>query len=298
MYHPLTLDLELLRTLRTVARVGSFTAAAMRVHRTQSAVSMQIKRLEELVGIQLLRRNNQGIQLTAAGETLLAYASRMLNANDEAVATLTGATVAGSVRLGMPADYAITFLSSVLPFFAETFPQVQVEVRTDLSPELICQLQGGELDLVLVTRGDAGIPDGERVWRDPLRWVCARGESIPEKDPLPLAVFPQGCSYRIAMLAALEDAGRSYRIAYTSTSLPGIQAAVMTGFALSVVSRDSVLPGMRVLEPADGFPPLPDAEIMLHTAPGSTTEPVRQVADYILGHLRNQAMKAAPVAVS
>lgn len=298
MYHPLTLDLELLRTLRTVARVGSFTAAAARVHRTQSAVSMQIKRLEELVGLQLLHRNNQGIQLTAAGETLLAYASRMLNANDEAVAALTRATVAGSVRLGMPADYALTFLSSVLPFFAETFPQVQIEVHTDLSPELMRRLHAGELDLMLVPRAEAVIPGGELVWREPLCWVCARGEPIPETNPLPLAVFPQGCSYRIAMLAALEEAGRSYRIAYTSTSLPGIQAAVMTGFAISIVSRDSVLPGMRVLEPVDGFPSLPDAEIMLHTTPGNSTEPVRQVAAYILGHLRNQAMKASLVAAS
>lgn len=285
---PLTLDLELLRTLRAVARTGSFTAAATQLHRTQSAVSMQIKRLEELTGKRLLLRNNQGLQFTRDGERLLDHAARMLKLNDEAVQSLGGSALTGSVRLGTPADYATTLLSGVLPFFAETFPGLEIEVRYDLSPGLLRALDAGELDLALVTRGDTEDTGGEQVWREDLVWVTARHELVHEANPLPLAVFPEGCFYRLAAIEALKRIGRDHRIAYTSPSLAGIHVAVEAGFAVSVVGRNAVTGDMRVLGRDEGFPALPGTEIMLHCAEVGANTPASRIAEYILTHLRRQ----------
>lgn len=283
---PFSLDLELLRTLRTVARVGSFTVAAQHLHRTQSAVSMQIKRLEELTGQTLLRRNNHGVQLTGDGETLLAFATRMLQINDEAVAALTDSKLRGTVRLGTPADYAETLLRGVLPFFAETFPGLQVEVQCEMSFALLDTLHAGKLDLALATFADTGDMGGEPLWRERLCWVTGRSECVHEQTPLPLAAYPTGCSYREAALAALERMGRPWRIAYTSPSLAGISAAVAAGFAVAVTGERTVTADMRILGESDGFPPLPSAHIMLHRAPGALHEPARRLAQFILQQLR------------
>lgn len=278
------LELELLRTFQAVAGVGSFTIAAARLNKTQSAVSMQIKRLEMLTGKPLLRRNNQGVELTPAGETLLSYAARLLQVHDEAVAELTEPVVQGVVRLGAPADYAATFLADVLPFFAQTFPQVEIEVRCDLSVNLMDALAAGQLDVALATR-HARMPVGERLRREALVWVAARNGRVHEQDPLPLALFPKGCSYRELALNALAEHGRNTRIAYTSPSVTGLQVAVTSGFAVAVLIQSAVLPGMQILGPEQGLPVLPQVEIALYRA-DDASPPAACLADYIVRNVR------------
>lgn len=274
------LDLDLLRAFVAVVDQGGFTAAAERLGRTQTAVSMRIKRLEALTGRRLLRRNNRGVALTADGEALAVHARRMLGLNAAAVAALAASPPEGEVRLGTPADYAAAFLADVLPAFARAFPRVRVEVRCDLSAVLLDDLDRGRLDLALVTRrpGDAR---GTAAHREPLVWAGARGGIAHEREPLPLAVFPPLCPFREVALAALATAGREARLAYVSPSVAGLQVAVASGFAVAALARSTVLPGMRVLAAEEGFPDLPDVEIALHRRPEARAEPVSRLAAFV-----------------
>lgn len=279
------LDLELLRTLRTVAQVGSFTVAAKRLHRTQSAVSMQIKRLEELTGQTLLRRNNHSVQITSEGEILLGFAARMLQINDEALEELSDTSLRGTVRLGTPAEYAETLLSGVLPFFAEVYPGLQVELDCDMSIALLEALDARKLDLALTTFADTQDRAGESLWRENLCWVTSRSELVHEKRPLPLALYPRGGSYRKAATVALNRVGYPWRVVYTSPSLSGISAAVTSGFAMAAMGESAVTAGMRVLGEEDDFPPLPSAQVRLHRAPGRLSEPAQRLAQFIVQQL-------------
>jgi len=282
------LDIDLLRAFVAVAETGSFTRAAGHLGRVQSAVSMQVKRLEEVAGQRLFDRSRRKVALSPDGEVLLGYARRMLALNQAALSDLGQAAVAGRVRLGT-ADTAAYFLPGILARFAQALPRVQLEVRCDRSWHLLDALDAGELDLALVTQqGDRR--GGQALRREPLVWASARGQAAHETDPLPLAVFAPGCAYRAAAMDALDLAGRDWRVAYSSTSVAGVQAAAMTGFAVGVLPQSTLLKGMRVLGEADGLPPLPDYAITLHAAPGHAAPgnqpaPVARLAEDIAAQL-------------
>lgn len=263
---PPTLDPDLLRSFVAIAETGSFTAAATRVHRTQSAVSMQIKRLEEVLGRALFEREGRAVSLTPHGEILLDHARRILRAHLEAVAAFDAQAVQGHVTVGSPDDYASTFLPRILARFAQTHPMVHVEVAVDSSEALVERLAGGRVDLALVTEGH-GEPAGAVVHREPLVWVTSARHRAHEQEPLPLAVFHQGCCFRRHGIERMAATGRAVRIAYSSLSIAGIYAALDAGLAVSPLLRSNVRPGLRMLSEAEGFPRLPEIGITLQRSP-------------------------------
>ncbi len=274
------LDTDLLRTFVAVVDTGGFTAAARTVHRTQSAVSMQIRRLEATVGRRLFRRGGRSVALTPAGETLLGYSRRILHLQDEALWALREPGLFGVVRLGIPDDYVMCFVPSLLGRFAETYPRVQVEVRCEDSRALVSALHGGELDLALVTC-DPGEESGEILRQEPTVWAASERHRVHESDPVPLALFQPGCWFRDWALRTLDHAGRRYRIAYTSPSVGAIQAALAAGLAVGVLGRGTLPPGVRVLRADEGFPPLPAATIALHRGTGHES-----AVDFLAEHMR------------
>lgn len=254
------LDLERLHTFEAVVRLGGFTAAAAALHKTQSTVSIQLKRLEEAAGERLMERNNQGIRLTPAGETLLVYSRRLLQLNAEALAELNTHQLGGAVRIGLPADYSPAFLSAVLPTFGRAFPRIEVQVHCDLSSKLHAMLAVGDLDLAIGTfdaEGAEGIPlrDEALVWAG-----LADGRAVNAR-PLPLALFPNTCQFRAAALHALQRTQIRYRVAYTSPALSGIETALQADFAVAAVARSSIRPPIVELD-AD-LPALPTMRVTL-----------------------------------
>ena len=197
-----TLEPELLRSFVAIAETGSFTAAASRVHRTQSAVSMQIKRLEELLGRALFVREGRSVSLTRDGDTLLAHARRILRSHGEALAAFDRDALAGEVTIGAPDDYASTFLPRILARFAENHARVHVNVVCQPSVELLRRLAERTVDLALVTQG-SGERGGTVVHHEPLVWVTSARHRVHEQEPLPLAIFEPGCSFRRAATESL-----------------------------------------------------------------------------------------------
>lgn len=288
-----TLDPDLLRTFVAIADSGSFTAAASRVHRTQSAVSMQVKRLEETLGRALFEREGRSVALTPHGEILLDHARRILRVHQEALAAFDADAIHGDVTVGSPDDYASTFLPPILARFAHTHPRVHVEVIVEDSTTLVERLAQGRVHLAIVTEGH-GEDGGVIVHREPLVWVTSARHRAHEEEPLPLAVFAQNCCFRRKALAALARIGRASRIAYTSLSIAGIHAAVDAGLAVSAELRSTVRPGQRILGEADGFPPLPEVGISLQRSPHATGRLIDRLERHMLEALRG----AAPFALA
>ena len=257
------LDLDLLRAMVAVADARSFTRAGERLGRSQSAVSLQISRLEAQIGARLLSRDPRHVALTPAGEALLPRARRLLHLNDELVQELTETELDGEVRFGAPEDFATVHLPEILGRFAALHPKVRLNVTCDLTLNLMDQMSAGSLDLCLVKREPLGPDLGVRVWREPLVWVAASREALEREDAIRLVVAPSPCVYRKRAITSLETAGRGWRVAYTSPSLAGQHAALRAGLGLSVLPREMVPKDLCVLSPKDGLPRLPEAEIAL-----------------------------------
>jgi DNA-binding transcriptional LysR family regulator len=274
------LDLDLLRSFVSVVDAGGFTRAGERVHRTQSTVSQQIKRLEDTVGRPLLHRNGKRVAPTEEGERLLSYARRILALADEAHQVIAQSPSEGVVRLGLPEDFAASRLAQVLARFARSHQGARLDVRCDLSVRLRDDLDRGELDLVLFKR-DAGERGGIACWPERLSWIASRRRELDvRRDPVPLVVFPQGCLYRNRAIHALEAAGRAWYIAYSSPNFYGIQAAVSVGLGVSILPQAAILPEHRVLGAKEGFARVPNTELALLAAPDASPA-TRRLADVL-----------------
>lgn len=280
-----TLDIDLLRTFAAFADTGSFTGAAPLVRRTQSAVSMQMRRLEELSGKTLFERAGRQLVLTADGVTLLGYARRILALHDEAVTRFTEPEIAGTVTVGTPDDYANTLLPLLFSRFAETYPRVHLEIRCEQSPQLMVALNAGKLDLALISR-DPGAEEGIVLRREPVVWATSPQHRAHELDPTPLALFLQDCKFHQWAIAALDAAERPYRVAYTSPSLSALTAAVTSGLAVTAIAQSSLSDGMRVLGEKDGFPTLPMVDIALVLGRRADSEAGKRLAEHIIDTFR------------
>lgn len=276
---------DVLRTFVTASDTGNFTDTAAIIHRTQSAVTMQIKRLEELTDCSLFQRDGRKMRLTPDGQNLLWYARRIIKIHDEAVAAMRKPELTGRVRLGAPDDYAERLLPILLSRFGDTYPQVQVEVFCRSDASMMQLLNTGELDILI--HSDSEVPRrGEIICRDQLVWVTSAKHLAHEQDPLPLAVYGCDCIYHNWAVKSLEGVNRNYRFAYSSQSTTGILAAVRSGLAVTVAARSTLPDDFRILDRIDGFPELPSIVITIIKASHQLSQAAESLAAYVGESLR------------
>lgn len=280
------LDLDQLHTFATIADMGSFTRAAEEVHRTQSAVSMQMRRLEERIGKPLFEKDGRANRLTEEGERLLTYARRLLRLNRETLAAFDDATLEGSIRIGTPDDYADRFLPEIMARFGRSNPRVELSVVCEPTVNLVDQMKRGQLDIAIVTHSNERSMS-EVVRREPLLWVTSANHSIHEEAVLPLSVGRNTCLWRRSAIDVLDRMGRDYRILISSWSATVQIATVLSGQAVSVLPECALRPGMRILGEADGFGSLPDVRIGIMRAHTSQPEIVDALARHIAESLDN-----------
>lgn len=282
------LDVDQLRTLVAIIDTGSFTRAADVVFKTQSAVSMQMKRLEERVGRPIFARDGRGVRLTEDGERLLDYARRIVHISREAVSAFATDALTGRVRLGLPDDYAERYLPEILARFSTSNPRVEVTVICEPTDYLIDMIDRDDVDLAIITHATRK-PVGEVIRREPLLWVTSQRSLAHEQPVIPLALSHTACPWRESAVAKLEEMGRQHRVLYSSRNFAAIGAAVLAGLAISVLPESALRPGMRVLGPSDGFPALPSCKIALLRNASAVTETTLALADHIVASLDNMS---------
>lgn len=286
-------DFDLLRTFVAVVDNVGFTRAGERIGRTQSTVSLQIKKLEEGIGRALFDRSGRELLLTPDGEILLTYARQLLQLADEASSRILEPEIEGTIHLGTPEDFAAVYLPEVLARFARAHPRVALDVNCNFSFNLLEGFAKGEYDLVLVKREPLGPAGGVPVWRDVLVWVSSQQLVINPEEPIALALAPAPDVYRKRALAALQVARRDWRIVYTSVSSEGLQAAVRAGLGLTVLSKEMVPPDFKILGADHGLPQLPDTEIALYRAPGRLSRAAELLAEHIVHSLETSGRRVS-----
>lgn len=273
---PAGLDLDLLRSFIAIAEEGSFTRAAARVGRTQSAVSLQMQRLEGVLGqVVIVRGKGGSVELNQQGQYLLQRAVELLALNDDIMHSMQATPVHGTVRLGVAEQLSAQQLPRILDRFAHVAPAVQVEVEISASCSLALKLKSGELDLVLITAGlEPRLWPAIEIWRCATRWVTSDVHSQHLKDPLPLSTSPGNCPFlpvensecqwRAMAIRALSQGGRKYRIVSTSSTTRGQLAAVQVGLAITcALAEEPLLDGLRNVRPDEGLPDLPDTRFLM-----------------------------------
>lgn len=274
------LDTALLRAFVALAETLSFSRTAERLGRSQSAVSVQIQKLESLLGCTLFERDRRNVRLTPEGEALLGDARRILSLSEALLSRARGPEVEGEIRFGSPEDFATRYLPEILAAFAAGHPRVRLHVNCDLTLKLVEGFGRGEYDLIVVKQDPAEpYPGSRRLWRENPVWV-APSRSPPEAGRLPLVLSPAPCVYRRRAVSALDAAGLPWSIAYTSPSYAGTVAAVRAGLGVTVLPRTMVPERLEVLDGTPGFPPLPEVEIALLAAPRPSPA-VAALADFI-----------------
>ncbi len=297
---PVNLDMDVLRTFVTGIDLGSFAKAADRLGRSPSAISLQMRKLEDQVGQTLLRRNGRGLALTEPGEMLLGYARRLLDLNDAAVSAVAAPALSGSVRLGLPQDFTETGLPTVLARFARLHPALRVEVHVERDAVLRSELEAGRLDLALVWDA-TGAGEGSLVAHLPLVWIGPRsGDGGAAHDlishPLPLALFGPPCLFRHTALKALDAAGIPWRVAFSSPGLAGLWAAVAAGLGVTLRTPHGLPPSLRPLDPDEaGLPPLPSLRLRLVRGMGGTDPAVERFAALLCEALAETTRRLAPL---
>ena len=283
---PAPLDLDQLRTFVAIAETGSFTRAADVVFKTQSAVSMQMRRLEERIGKPIFAREGRNSRLTEEGERLLGYARRLVRLSEETLAAFDETELQGTVRLGTPDDYADRFLPEILARFARSNPRVEVSVICEPSLTLMEMARTGDIDLSIVTA--CGVANTSVIRQEPLLWVTSQAHGIEQEEVLPLALAKAPCTWRTAALDGLASVGRKYRVLYTSGNSTAISAAVLAGLAVTVFPESALRPGMRVLSEVEGFPRLAICEIGIIRSWSRPASPiVDKLAEHIVSSLDN-----------
>ena len=282
LHHPLpVLELDVLRTFVAIAETGSFSAAANSVFRTPSAVSMQIKKLEETLGRPMFTRDARSVSLTPDGEVLLGYARRLLAINREAVSKFVVPEINGVVHLGSPDDIGERVMPTVLKRFARTHPGISVDTVIDQSSNLRRRLEERKLDLTLVTCGLDTVPEGaEAVRTEPLVWAGAKGGSAHMCRPLPVSVWEEGCAWRAGAIEGLEAAGIDYRIAYMSAHGAGQRAAILSDLAIAPLPLSCVGEDLVILGECDGLPEIGSYTVAMLVRPDADSA-VLAAADHI-----------------
>ena len=280
------LDIDQLRTFIAIAETGSFTKAAEVVNKTQSAVSMQMKRLEERIERPIFARDGRASKLTEDGARLLDYARRLVKLNAETVAAFSDAALSGRVRLGVPDDYADRYLPEIMARFSRAYPSVELTVICEPTGALLQRIDGNEIDLAIVTNCESKRAS-ETFRRERLLWVTSNRHSIHLEPRLPLALGRPSCIWRRSAIERLESIGRPYRVLYSSSNAGAVAAAVLAGLAVSVLPESGLRPGMRVLTAAEGFPELSSCRIGLVRNAHEASSLADALAEHIISSLDN-----------
>ncbi len=273
------LETEQLRVFLAVAETGSVTGGARRIRRSQSAASLQIRHLEEVVGRPLFTRHGRGVALTAEGERLLPVARRVTQALEATLADLRGEGLKGGLRLGLPDDHSRSALADIVADFADRHPEVELQVHCALGAGFEAALLSGALDLA-VYETPAPRPEEEVLRRDDLVWMRRSDKDFADAEILPVALFDRDCWWRQSALATLDQAGRRYRVVFTSESAAGVRAAVRAGVAAGF---------LNVTDDVDGLAPLPDvaerrASYLVMRAARGARGPVRDAMSDAIRH--------------
>src|SRR3984885_13201439 len=287
------LDTDQLRSFLAIVDTGSFTKAAERVHKTQSAVSMHVRRLEEQLGCALFVKHGRGGRLTDEGERLIEFARRMVQVEAGAIAALSRKGLRGAVRLGIPDDYAESFLADILAHYNRRHPLVEVSVLCEASSDLALQVAAGALDLALIT-DHQGHPGVEVLREEPLVWVASERFQVEEGAPIPLALGSTTCCWRRATEEALTTvAGGVTRARVYSKNFSAIGTVLRAGLAATILPASLVGPGLKRLGRAEGLPELPLNRMGLIHAPGRPSEEARALADAMRETIGSEARQAA-----
>ena len=279
---PRDLDLSLLRAFAAVVETGSVTMAARLLNRTQAAVSLQIRRLEDAMGQTLFEREHKRLVLAPAGELLLGQAQRLIAMNDEIFERMTTPAFDGEVRLGIPVDLIVTYAPPILRRFNTTWPHVRVSLIAKNSHELLEDLDAGEIDLALTT--DLGTERGRRsetLKTDMLVWIGVPGGSAHRRTPLPIAIGGKTCRFRPVTLEALRRSGRDWRIVLEVPNQDAVNATVAAGVSIGALLRETVPAGLDILGEVEGLPDLPAFAINLHLPRSGTSETAEELARHI-----------------
>ncbi len=294
-------DLDVLRTFTTGVDLGSFAKAADRLGRSTSAVSAQLKKLEQQAGTPIFQKSGRGLALTDAGETMLAYARRLLDLNDEAASAIHGIELEGWVRLGLQEDFGETLLPNILGQFARAHPKVRIEARVARNAELLERVASGRLDLALAWNNSAPLSNSERVMEVPMRWVGSiNPDMVWQKsgnEPLPLAALEAPCLLRTAAINALDRAGIAWRLAFVSPSLGGLWAATAAGLGLTIRTPIGLPGTVQAIPPgANGLPLLPNLGLDLYRADAEPSPVTARLASIILQALHESVRVGAKAA--
>jgi len=285
-----TLDIELLRTFQAIVRFSQFLAASTWLNRSPSAVSLHVRRLEEVAGGRLFERDNQTVSLTPLGRRFALQSSELLQVHDRMLASFSRPLTSGRVRLGISEEYAGALLQSTLSTLSALHPHIELEVETGASSRLSLKLDRGQLDLALVVEPVATVTPSERLVKkigttEPV-WVASHDYRMDPDKPLPLALHGKGCPYRAAAVDALSRQGTRWRAVISSAGVTALEAAIAAGLAVGIVDRGLISPTMRVLDKAEGFPDLPMHEMKLVLAPGATSAACEVMAQLVCDHFR------------
>ncbi|WP_282607688.1 LysR family transcriptional regulator [Pelagibius sp. Alg239-R121] len=289
----LQLESDLLRSFVAVAESENFTRAANALGRTQSAVSMQMKRLEELVGDPLFERGPRGVVLTRRGRSLLINARRIVDLLDETAASLTAPPLDGQVRIGIPEEYGASVLSRALGAFGKVHSNVEIMVRYGCSSVHKEALERGELDLAVIFEW-AKAPRGEVLMVDPTVWATSEVHRMHERSPLPVALYQNDGWCMDFAIRSLERRGHSYRAAYRSDTSAGLKLAVSSGLAIAPLSRSNIPAGCRELTAADGFGDIDASNVVMYLRKNMAGDAVTAMADAIREGFRARSFLTVP----
>ena len=275
-----TLDGDLLRTFLAIAETRSFTEGAKRIFRSQSAASLQIKKLETLLGRPVFERRGRGLVLTAAGESLRPAAQRIVDMLDRTLVDIRDAGLRGRLRVGIPDEYGGALLPELLARFGRTHPQVDLVVQCAFSAGFPGDLAQGDLDIAVYDAEEVE-PTSILLRRHRRVWAASKRHVVEDRDPVPVAVFDQACSWREKAIEALEESGRRYRIAFSSESTAGVTAAIDAGIAVGLVPETVLSGDHRILGDREGFPAVPDSLLLLDVRPGTDPDLAAAMVDAI-----------------
>ena len=276
------IPIEFLKTFIVLLENRSFSRTAEQVGRSQSAISLQIKRLEEVAGTPILTSSGKSLSLTQQGAILYEYAKQIVELNNECINRLDGNLLAGKIRIGIPSDFAIAFLPMILGRFTETHPNVFLDVKCELSADLTQAIDNQECDIVVAL--DDGRPTRylKSLWRDPVSWIGWQSHKVHRTSPLPLVMFPEPCQYRERVVRTLAKSKIPYKIIFSSSNMAGNHAAIQAGLGITALSKNSIPPYFHELPKSRYLPTLDSVHVGIYWNERGSTKATLELANFLL----------------